>query len=84
MSPIEWYGVIGVIALVLGFLAYVLKSGVDKARLDALQTYRWQVGCVGGEFGVLAGSPPKMVGGLHADVRKAIDAALIAKEQNRG
>lgn len=84
MTTVEWYGVIGVLALVLSFLAYVLKSGVDKARLDALQTYQWQVGCVGGDFAVLAGSPPKVVGTPGPDVRKAIDAALMAKEMSRG
>lgn len=82
MTVFEWTGLIGVIALGLGFVAYMKRSEIDGLRLDALQTYNWQVGCIDGQFGVLAGSPPKMVGTLKPTVREAIDAALV--ERNHG
>ena len=82
MTPIEWFGLIGFALLGLGFVAHLYKANLDKLRLDALQTYNWQVGCIDGQFGVLVGSPPKMVGTLKPTVREAIDAALV--ERNRG
>lgn len=49
----------------------------DRLRLDTLQKNHWQVGCVDGQFGVLAGSPPKMIGvGLSKNLREAIDGAV--------
>lgn len=85
MTPIEWFGLIGFALLGLGFVAHLYKANLDKLRLDALQTYQWQVGCIGGEFGVLAGSPPKMlVGTLKPSVREAIDAAILERQHAKG
>lgn len=85
MTPIEWFGLIG-FALGLGFVVRLYKkANLDSLRLDALQTYQWQVGCIGGEFGVLAGSPPKMlVGTLKPSVREAIDAAILERQHAKG
>lgn len=71
-------------ALVLGlavllFAVWELKmcDRADRVRLDTLQKNHWQVGCIDGQFGVLAGSPPKMLGvGLSKDLREAIDGAV--------
>lgn len=84
MTPIEWFGLIGVIALGMGLVVHLYTSTVDKLRLDALQTYGWQVGCIDGEFGVLVGSPPKMVGTLKPTVREAIDVAILERQASRG
>ncbi len=81
-------GVMLVAALLLvaiGLLYRVAKMRADQLRLDALQTYQWQVGCIDGQFGVLAGSPPKMLlGTLKPSVREAIDAAILERHANRG
>ena len=63
--------------LVCGVVTY--RALRDSGRLDALQKNAWQVGCIDGHFAVIAGTPPVMVGGMHADVRKAIDAAVESK-----
>ena len=84
MTAIEWFGLIGFALLGLGFVAHLYKANLDKLRLDALQTYNWKVGCIDGQFGVLVGSPPKMVGTLKPTVREAIDAALVEREVQRG
>lgn len=84
MTVFEWTGLIGFTALGLGFVIHLYRGSVDSLRLDALQTYNWQVGCIDGQFGVLAGSPPKMVGTLKPTVREAIDAALVEREVQRG
>lgn len=84
MTPIEWFGLIGFALLGLGFVAHLYKANLDKLRLDALQTYNWQVGCIDGQFAVLAGSPPKVVGTPQDSVRKAIDAAILERQANRG
>lgn len=84
MTPIEWFGLIGIIALGMGFIAHLYRSTVDKLRLDALQTYHWQVACIDREFAVLAGSPPKVVGVPQDNVRKAIDAAILERQASRG
>ena len=83
MTVFEWTGLIGFTALGLGFVLHRYRGSVDSLRLDALQTYHWQVGCIDGQFGVLVGSPPKMLAGtLKPTVREAIDAALV--ERNHG
>ena len=82
MTVFEWTGLIGFTALSLVFVLHMYRGRVDSLRLDALQTYNWQVGCIDGQFGVLVGSPPKMVGTLKPTVREAIDAALV--ERNHG
>ena len=82
MTVFEWTGLIGFALLGMGFVAHLYKANLDSLRLDALQTYNWQVGCIDGQFGVLVGSPPKMVGTLKPTVREAIDAALV--ERNHG
>ena len=84
MTVFEWTGLIGFTALSLGFVIHLYRGSVDSLRLDALQTYNWQVGFIDGQFGVLAGSPPKMVGTLKPTVREAIDAALVQREVQRG
>ena len=84
MTPIEWFGLIGFALLGLGFVAHLYKANLDKLRLDALQTYNWQVACIDREFAVLAGSPPKVVGVPQDSVRKAIDAAILERQVNRG
>ena len=84
MTAIEWFGLIGFALLGMGFVAHLYKANLDKLRLDALQTYNWQVGCIDGQFGVLAGSPPKVVGTPQDSVRKAIDAAILERQINRG
>ena len=85
MTAFEWTGLLAFIALGLGFVAHMYQGSVDSLRLDALQTYNWQVGCIDGQFGVLAGSPPKMLlGTLKPSVREAIDAALVEREAQRG
>ena len=85
MTVFEWTGLLAFIALGLGFVVHMYQGSVDSLRLDALQTYNWQVGCIDGQFGVLAGSPPKMLlGTLKPSVREAIDAALVEREAQRG
>ena len=84
MTVFEWTGLIGFTALSLGFVLHMYRGCVDSLRLDALQTYNWQVGCIDGQFGVLVGSPPKMVGTLKPTVREAIDAAILERQANRG
>ena len=84
MPAFEWTGLLAFIALGLGFVVHMYQGSVDSLRLDALQTYNWQVGCIDGQFGVLAGSPPKMVGVLKPSVREAIDAAILERQANRG
>ena len=85
MTVFEWTGLIGFAALGLGFVLHMCRGCVDSLRLDALQTYNWQVGCIDGQFGVLDGSPPKMLlGTLKPSVRDAIDAAILERQANRG
>ena len=84
MTVFEWTGLIGFTALGLGFVLHLYRGSVDKLRLDALQTYNWQVACIDREFAVLAGSPPKVVGTPQDSVRKAIDAAILERQANRG
>ena len=84
MTVFEWTGLIGFTALGLGFVLHMCRGCVDKLRLDALQTYNWQVACIDREFAVLAGSPPKVVGTPQDSVRKAIDAAILERQANRG
>lgn len=85
MTAFEWLAIAAVALAAMVLTHYLYRTTVDKLRLDALQTYHWQVGCVGGEFGVLAGSPPKMlVGTLKPTVREAIDAAILERQADRG
>ena len=84
MTAIEWFGLIGFALLGMGFVAHLYKANLDMLRLDALQTYHWQVACIDREFAVLAGSPPKVVGTPQDSVRKAIDAAILERQANRG
>lgn len=80
MTLLEWVALIGFTALGLYAVLRLYRTTVDSLRLDALQTYNWQVGCIDGEFGVLTGSPPKMVGSLKPSVREAIDGAILERQ----
>lgn len=75
----------GAIIVAITLALYFRRLTIDTLRLDALQTYNWQLGCIDGEFGVLAGSPPKMLAGtLKPTVREAIDAAILEKQVRHG
>lgn len=74
----------GAIIVAITLALYFRRLTIDALRLDALQTYNWQLGCIDGEFGVLAGSPPKMVGSLKPSVREAIDAAILERQHAKG
>jgi len=74
----------GAILVAIPLALYFRRLTIDTLRLDALQTYNWQLGCIDGEFGVLAGSPPKMVGSLKPSVREAIDAAILERQHAKG
>ena len=74
----------GTILVAIPLALYFRRLTIDTLRLDALQTYNWQLGCIDGEFGVLAGSPPKMVGSPKPSVREAIDAAILEKQVRHG
>lgn len=74
----------GAIIVAITLALYFRRLTIDTLRLDALQTYNWQLGCIDGEFGVLAGSPPKMVGSLKPSVREAIDAAILERQHAKG
>ena len=84
MTAFEWLAIAAVALAATVLTHYLYRTTVDKLRLDALQTYNWQVGCIDGQFGVLVGAPPKMVGTLKPTVREAIDAALVEREVQRG
>lgn len=84
MTAFEWLAIAAVALAVAVLTYYFYRTTVDSLRLDALQTYNWQLGCIDGEFGVLAGSPPKMVGSLKPSVREAIDSAILERQANRG
>ena len=84
MTVFEWTGLIGFTALGLGFVLHMCRGCVDSLRLDALQTYNWQVGCIDGQFAVLEGTPVRQVGAQKPTVREAIDAALVEREVQRG
>ena len=45
----------GAIIVAIPLALYFRRMTIDTLRLDALQTYNWQLGCINGEFGVLAG-----------------------------
>ena len=74
----------GAIIVAIPLALYFRRLTIDTLRLDALQTYNWQLGCINGEFGVLAGSPPKMVGTPKSTVREAIDAAILERQVRHG
>ena len=82
MTAFEWIAISTVALSAMVLTHYLYRTTVDMLRLDALQTYNWQVACIDREFAVLAGSPPKVVGTPQDSVRKAIDAALV--ERNHG
>lgn len=84
MTAFEWLAIAAVALAVAVLTYYFYRTTVDSLRLDALQTYNWQLGCIDGEFGVLAGSPPKMVGSPKPTVREAIDTAILERQANRG
>ena len=84
MTPIEWFGLIGFTALGLYFVLRLYRGSVDSLRLDALQTYNWQVGCIDGQFAVLEGTPVRQIGVQKPTVRGAIDAAILERQVNRG
>ena len=62
MTAFEWLAIAAVALAAMVLTHYLYRTTVDKLRLDALQTYHWQVACIDREFAVLAGSPPKVVG----------------------
>lgn len=74
----------GAIIVAITLVLYFRRLTIDTLRLDALQTYNWQLGCIDGEFGVLAGSPPKMIGTPKSTVREAIDAAILERQVRHG
>ena len=88
MMLLEWAALIGFTALGLYFVLRLYRTTVDSLRLDALQTYHWQVAYMDGEFAVLAvipGSPPKVVpGSMKPTVRDAIDVAILERQATRG
>jgi hypothetical protein len=84
MTAFEWLAIAAVATAVAVLTYYFYRTTVDSLRLDALQAYNWQLGYIDGEFGVLAGSPPKMVGSLKPSVREAIDSAILERQANRG
>ena len=84
MTVFEWTGLIGFTALGLGFVLHMCRGSVDKLRLDALQTYQWKIMCIDGQFAVLEGTPARQVGAQKPTVRKAIDAAILERQANRG
>ena len=84
MTAIEWFGLIGFALLGLGFVAHLYKANLDKLRLDALQTYNWQVVCIDGQFAVLGGTTVRQIGVQKPSVREAIDAAILERQANRG
>lgn len=84
MTLFELLVVGGTILVAIPLALYFRRLTIDTLRLDALQTYNWQLGCIDGEFGVLAGSPPKMVGSLKPSVREAIDAAILERQHAKG
>ena len=84
MTAFEWLAIAAVALAAMVLTHYLYRTTVDKLRLDALQTYHWQVACIDREFAVLAGSPPKVVGTPQDSVRKAIDAAILERQATRG
>lgn len=81
MTLLEWVALIGFTALGLYAVLRLYRTTVDSLRLDALQTYQWQVAHMDGEFAVLVGSPPKVVpGSMQPTVREAIDAAILERQ----
>lgn len=85
MTAFEWLAIAAVALAVAVLTYYFYRTTVDSLRLDALQTYNWQLGYIDGEFGVLSGSPPKVVpGSMKPTVREAIDAAILERQANRG
>ena len=84
MTAFEWLAIATVALAATVLTHYLYRTTVDKMRLDALQTYQWQVACIDREFAVLAGSPPKVVGTPQDSVREAIDAAILERQANRG
>jgi hypothetical protein len=68
---------LGIAVLLVGVWDLKMRDRADRVRLDTLEKNQWQVGCIDGQFGVLAGSPPKIIGvGLRKDLREAIDGAV--------
>ena len=84
MTAFEWIAISTVALAAMVLTHYLYHTTVDMLRLDALQTYNWQVACIDREFAVLAGSPPKVVGTPQDSVRKAIDEAILERQVNRG
>lgn len=81
MTAFEWLAIAAVATAVAVLTYYFYRTTVDSLRLDALQAYNWQLGYIDGEFGVLAGSPPKVVpGSMQPTVREAIDAAILERQ----
>ena len=81
MTLFELLVVGGAIIVAIPLVLYFRRLTIDTLRLDALETYQWQVACIDREFAVLAGSPPKMVGSLKPSVREAIDAAILERQE---
>lgn len=76
MSTLEILALIFVICVGLELVRRMRRKEIDTERLDALQKGQWIIGMVRGEFAVLAGDPPEMLSGSHADLRAAIDEAI--------
>ena len=84
MTPYEWLAIATVALAAMVLTHYLYRTTVDKLRLDALQTYNWQVGCIDGQFAVLEGTPVRQIGVQKPTVRGAIDAAILERQVNRG
>ena len=85
MTAFEWLAIATVALAAMVLTHYLYRTTVDKLRLDALQTYQWQVAYMDGDFAVLVGAPPKVVpGSMQPTVREAIDAAILERQARRG
>ena len=84
MTAFEWLAIAAVALAAMVLTHYLYRTTVDKLRLDALQTYQWKIMCIDGQFAVLEGTPARQVGAQKPTVRKAIDAAILERQANRG
>ena len=84
MTAFEWLAIAAVALAAMVLTTYLYRTTVDKLRLDALQTYQWKIMCIDGQFAVLEGTPARQVGAQKPTVRKAIDAAILERQANRG
>ena len=84
MTVFEWIAISTVALAAMVLTHYLYRTTVDMLRLDALQTYQWKIMCIDGQFALLEGTPARQVGAQKPTVRKAIDAAILERQANRG